>query len=488
MHIHPMPRFQAIAKLGTVAAAALLAGCSFIPQYQRPAAPVPEHYTAPAQGSSTTETKAAADIEWQDYFTDPRLQRLIHIALENNRDLRVAMLNVEQARAQFQIQRASLYPTVNAIGNATRQPNTTTKTYGNVFQAGLGISAWEPDFFGRLGALKEQALAQYLATDEARKAAQISLVASVASGWLTLMADEELLDISRRTLSSREQSAKLIGLRMEHGVSSDLDNQQAQTLVQAARATYAQQQRQRMQDENALALLLGQPLPSDIGATLAKSRLVDAAPMRPLAAGLPSDLLQRRPDIRRAEQLLIAANANIGAARAAFFPRISLTASFGSVSTELSGLFKSGSWAFSLAPQLALPIFDAGRNQANLEAARAGQQIAVAQYEKAIQVAFREVSDSLAGLGTLQEQQDAQAALVKAAGKSLELSQLRYETGVASHMDLLDAQRSMYSAEQSLVATRLQQLLNQVALYKTLGGGWSDDTQQASTQSPGKVQ
>jgi len=473
MHTNTMFRIEPAARLSALAAAVLLAGCSFIPQYERPAAPVPEQFAAP-QTAGVAGSEAAADVDWKDYFTDPRLQSLISIALQNNRDLRVAMLNVEQARAQFQIQRANQFPTVNALASGTRQPSTTTKRYGNVFQVGLGVSAWEPDFFGRIGALKEQALAQYLATQEARKAAQISLVAAVASGWLTLMADEELLDISRRTLGSREQSAKLTGLRFENGVSSELDNQQAQSLVQAARATYAQQQRQRMQDENALALLLGQAVPDTITSTLTASRLASAAPMRPLAAGLPSDLLQRRPDIRRAEQLLIAANANIGAARAAFFPRISLTASMGTVSDELSGLFKSGTWAFSLAPQLTLPIFDAGRNQATLDAARVGQQIAVAQYEKAIQVAFQEVSDSLDGLATLQEQLDAQAALVKAEGRRLELSQLRYENGVASSMDLLDAQRSMFSAEQTLVVTRLQQLLNQVALYKTLGGGWSE--------------
>ena len=345
MHTNTISRIEPAARLSTLAVTVLFAGCSFIPQYERPAAPVPEQFAAPP-AAGVAGSEMAADVDWKDYFTDPRLQDLISIALRNNRDLRVAMLNVEQARAQFQIQRANQFPTVNALASGTRQPSTTTKSYGNVFQVGLGVSAWEPDFFGRIGALKEQALAQYLATQEARKAAQISLVAAVASGWLTLMADEELLDISRRTLSSREQSAKLTGLRFENGVSSELDNQQAQSLVQAARVTYAQQQRQRMQDENALALLLGQPVPDTITSTLPASRLANTAPMRPLAAGLPSDLLQRRPDIRRAEQLLIAANANIGAARAAFFPRISLTASVGTISDELSGLFKSGTWAF----------------------------------------------------------------------------------------------------------------------------------------------
>ncbi|BCN37160.1 multidrug transporter [Alicycliphilus denitrificans] len=473
MHKHTLPRTRPARALSPLVIAALLAGCSFIPKYERPAAPVPEAFALAGNDVPAT-ARAAADIDWKDYFTDPRLQRLIGIALGNNRDLRVAMLNVEQARAQFQIQRAGQFPTVNAIASGTRQPSLVNGQYANQFQAGLGISAWEIDFFGRIGALKEQALAQFLATEEARKSAQISLVAAVASGWLTLMADEELLDISRRTLDTREESVKLTRLRLEHGVSSELDSHQAESLAQAARATYAQQQRQRLLDENALALLLGQPLPDDIRASLPSMRLADAAPMQPLPAGLPSDLLQRRPDIRQAEQLLIGANANIGAARAAFFPRISLTAQFGSVSDELSGLFKSGSWAFSLAPQLALPIFDAGRNQAGLESARAGREIAVAQYEKSIQTAFREVSDALAGQATLQQQIDAQRAQTQADAKRLDLSDLRYRNGVASYLDLLDAQRSLFATEQALVQTRLQQLQNQVTLYKVLGGGWTD--------------
>ena len=283
-----------------------------------------------------------------------------------------------------------------------------------------------------------------------------------------------MLDISRRTLQTREESVKLTRLRLEHGVSSELDSHQAESLAQAARATYAQQLRQRQLDENALALLLGQSLPDAVRASLPSSRLADAAPMQPLPPGLPADLLERRPDSRQAEQMLIGANANIGAARAAFFPRIALTAQVGSVSSELSGLFKSGSWAFS-------PIFDAGRNQAGLEAAQAGRQIAVAQYEKSIQVAFREVSDALAGQATLQQQSEAQRAQVQADSKRLQLSDLRYRNGVASYLDLLDAQRSLFATEQALVLTRLQQLQNQVTLYKVLGGGWTEAT--AATRS-----
>ena len=447
-----------------------LAGCSLIPSYERPGAPVAASYTLPS--ATAASAKAAAEVDWKDYFTDPRLQTLIGIALGNNRDLRMAMLQVEQARAQFQIQRANQTPTVNALANASRQPNN-NGIYNNNYQVGLGVSAWELDFFGRLGALKEQALAQYLATEEARNAAQISLVAAVAANWLTLLADEELLELSRRTLATRQESVKLTQLRLDNGVSSELDLRQAQSLTEAAQATYAQQQRQRLLDENALTLLLGQPIPPDILARLSQSRLADMAPMQSLRAGLPSELLQRRPDIRQAEQLLIAANANIGAARAAFFPRISLTGSVGTVSSDLSGLFKGGSWAFSLAPQAVLPIFDAGRNQAVLDTAHGGRDIAVAQYEKSIQTAFREVSDALAGQATLEQQVQAQKAQTQADSKRFELSDLRYRNGVASYLDLLDAQRSLFATEQALVQTRLQQLQNQISLYKVLGGGWT---------------
>ncbi len=473
MHSNMSRKHAGLRAFSPFICALVLAGCSFIPAYERPDAAVPAGY-ALADGPRSAEARAAADIDWKDYFTDPRLQRLIGMALGNNRDLRLAMLNVEQARAQFQIRSADEYPTVAGVASATRQPSIVNGRYGNQFQVGLGITAWEIDFFGRIAALKEQALAQYLASTEGRKAAQISLVAAVASGWLTLMADEQLLDISRRTLATRDESVRLTRLRFENGVSSELDNRQAISLAEAARATYAQQQRQRMLDENALVLLLGQPLPDDIRASLPSASLQDAAPMQPLRAGLPSDLLARRPDIRQAEQQLIGANASIGAARAAFFPRISLTATVGSVSNELSSLFKGGSWAFSVAPQLALPLFDAGRNEAALDSARVGREIAVAQYDKTIQTAFREVSDALAGRATLGEQLRAQSAQVEADTKRLELSDLRYQSGIASYLDLLDAQRSLFATRQALVLTQLQQLQNQVVLYKVLGGGWSE--------------
>ena len=449
-----------------LAAAALLAGCSFIPTYERPAAPVPVAYATTAAQAS-----AAATVPWQDYFAEPRLQQLIETALANNRDLRVAVLNIEQARATFQVRRADLYPGVGLAANASRAPATGTGDLTNSFNVGLAISAWEIDFFGRISSLKEQALAQYLATEEGRNAAQVSLVAAVANGWLTLLADEELLDLSRQTLASREESVRLTQLRLDAGVASELDYRQAQSLTQAAKATLAQQQRQRALDENALALLLGQALPDNVRTSLAGGRLADAPAMAALPAGLPSDLLTRRPDIRQAEQQLIGANANIGAARAAFFPRISLTTQAGTASGELSGLFKSGSWGFSIAPSLLLPIFDAGRNQANLDSAQASRGIAIAQYEKAIQTAFREVSDALAGQATLGEQAQAQQLQAEAESARLQLADLRYRNGVSSYLDLLDAQRSLFAAQQAVVQVRLAQLQNQVSLYKALGGG-----------------
>lgn len=463
--------------LVALAAGALLAGCSFIPTYERPAAPVPSTY---ANGAAQESAVPAA---WQDYFAEPRLRQLIETALANNRDLRIAVLNIEQARATFQVRRADLYPGVGLSANASRAPAAGTGDLTNSFSVGLAVSAWEIDFFGRIASLKEQALAQYLVTEEGRNAAQVSLVASVANGWLNLLADEELLELSRQTLASREESVRLTKLRLDSGVASELDYRQAQSLTQAARATLAQQQRQRALDENALALLLGQPLPDSVRASLAGSRLADAPAMAALPAGLPSELLIRRPDIRQAEQQLIGANANIGAARAAFFPRIALTAQAGTASGELSGLFKSGSWGFTIAPSLLLPIFDAGRNQANLDSAQAGRSIAVAQYEKAIQTAFREVSDALAGQATLQEQAEAQRLQAEAEAARLQLADLRYRNGVASYLDLLDAQRSLFATQQAVVQVRLAQLQNQVALYRALGGGVSADAV-AATGTP----
>ncbi len=454
--------------LGLLAASlslGLLSACSLTPEYERPAAPVPTTFAG-----SVSEVAAPALPAWSDFVADDRLRQVVTLALQNNRDLRVAMANVEQVRAQYRIQRANQAPTVNLGVTGNRQASEggdITSTY----TAGLLVSAWEIDFFGRLGSLKEAALAQYLASEESARAAQTSLVASVISTWLSLQADEELLSFTQQTQATREDSLRLTRLRFDNGAASALDLRQAESLAASARATLAQQQRQRSQDLNALALLVGQAVPASLLPSVPKA--VDRSSLlRDVPEGLPSDLLERRPDIRQAEQQLLAANANIGAARAAFFPRISLTTSLGSASTELSGLFKDGSWGFTLAPQALLPIFDLGRNQAALDASKASREAAVAQYEKAIQVAFREVSDALAGRATLGEQIQAQQSLVQSESERLRLAELRYRNGVASFLEVLDAQRSLFAAQQALTQTRLARQLNQVALYKALGGGY----------------
>jgi len=447
-------------------AAAALAACSMAPKYDRPAAPVPGSWPYPSAVSGTQ----AADVDWRAFFADARLQRLIAAALANNRDLRVAVLNIENARAQYDIRSADRYPTVSAAVTGSRTPagpDTVTKVY----TAGLAVTAWEVDLFGRVKSLSDAALAQYFATEEGRKAAQTSLVATVATTWLALVADDEQLELIRQTMATREESLRLTRLRFENGAASEIDFRQAQSLYESARVAFSQQQRQRALDLDSLGLLVGEALPTDVQtapSTTATITLPD------LPAGTPSDVLARRPDVRQAEEQLISANANIGAARAAFFPRITLTAAVGSASTALSGLFKSGTWGWTSAPQAVLPIFDAGRNSANLRSANVQRDIAVAQYEKAIQSAFREVADALAGRATLGDQLNAQSNVVEAESVRFKLAQLRYDNGVASYLDLLDAQRSLFAAQQALIQTRLAQLQNQVGLYRALGGGWTE--------------
>jgi len=461
-----------------VSAAALLAGCSMIPAYQRPAAPVADSFPTYGPSSQTASAQAvpAASVAWQDFFTDTRLKRLIALSLDNNRDLRVAVLNIEQARAQFQIKRADQLPALNGTFTGSRAPDSKgnmTSTYN----AGLTVTAYELDFFGRVSSLKEVALSQYLATEEGRKTTQISLIAAVANGYLSLLADDELLALTRQTLATRQESLKLSKLRFDSGVASELDYRQAESLLEAARVADAQQQRQRALDENALTLLVGQPLAGELPTAASPVPLVETRLMADVPAGLPSELLTNRPDIRQAEQQLLAANANIGAARAAFFPKISLTVGAGSASSHLSDLLQSGSWGWTLAPQLLVPIFDAGRNRAGLDSAKAGRDIAIAQYEKAIQTGFREVADALVSRTTLADQLSAQQRQTKAEAVRFKLSDLRYQNGVASYLDLLDAQRSLFTAQQAVVQTRLAQLQSQVTLYKTLGGGWKEPGQ-----------
>lgn len=454
-------------KLITLASCAALAGCSLMPDYQRPEAALATNWPASASLDPAAARPAATTPPWQDFFTDSTLRQLIETALSHNHDLRLALLNIEQAQAQLGIRRADQLPTVNAGLSGSRTPDSKGGIASN-YTAGLLVTAYELDFFGRVASLKEQALAQYLATAEASQTARISLVATVAQAWLSLLANEELLALSRQTLASREASLQLTELKFKHGAASELEVRLAQTLRDSARVSLAQYQRQRALDENALRLLLGQPVtPAQSSAAPTLSQLSFAE----LPAGLPSELLTRRPDIRQAEQLLIASNANIGAARAAFFPRISLTAGVGSASNELAGLFKDGSWGWTLSPQLLLPIFDGGRNQANLELSQTGRKMALVQYEKTIQSAFREVSDALASRANLSQQLQAQQDLLQAEQARQQLTQLRLTHGAASQLESLEAQRALFAAQQALVQTRLATLQNQIALYKALGGG-----------------
>ncbi len=451
-------------RLSPLVAALLLAGCSMIPTYERPASPVPQAYPLAGEASGVP---SGADTAWRDFVQDARLRELVRRALDNNRDLRVATLNIERVRAQYQIQRANQFPSIGLAASGNRQPDGTGGIQ-STYSVGLALSTWEIDFFGRLGALKEAALAEYLASEQARNAAQTSLVSAVASSWLSLQTNEALLAITRQTLATREDSLRLTKLRFDNGAASALDLRQAESLAATGRAALAQQQRARALDVNALNLLVGETVPAE----LLQVAEAETAVLADVPAGLPSDLLTRRADIRQAEQTLIAANANIGAARAAFFPRITLTASAGTASNDLSGLFKDGSWGFTLNPVALLPIFDAGRNRAGLDSAEVSRDIAVAQYERAIQTAFREVADALAGRATLADQLQAQRDQVVAEEDRFRLADLRYRNGVASFLDVLDAQRSLFAAQQAEAQTRLALQQNRVALYAALGGGW----------------
>ena len=464
--------------LSLAVTAFVLSGCSLIPDYQRPEAPVAAHFPqGPAYSSAQAPGQAAAEQGWKQFFHDPALQQLIQTALVNNRDLRVAALNIDAYAAQYQIQRADLFPAISATGSGSRSrtpaklSQTGESTISSQYSAGLGISSYELDLFGRVRSLSEQALQQYFATEEARRTTQISLVASVANAYLTWQADKELLKLTQDTLGAFEQSYKLTSRSNEVGVASALDLSQARTSVENARVALARYTRQVAQDENSLTLLLGTGLPANIASRPLADDLLSEVP-----AGLPSDLLQRRPDILQAEYNLKAANANIGAARAAFFPSISLTASAGTASPTLGGLFKGGSGTWSFAPQINIPIFNAGSLRASLDYSKIQKEINVANYEKAIQTGFQEVSDGLAARETYKQQLDAQRGFVAANQDYYRLAERRYRIGVDSNLTFLDAQRQLFSAQQSLITDRLAQLNSEVNLYKALGGGWNEQT------------
>ncbi len=454
--------------------ASIQLGCTLAPNYSRPKAPIPDAWPTGMAYAGTTATNApdAQQLAWREFFTDEKLRHVIGTALTNNLDLRAAALNVEMARELYGIQRAELFPTLNAAGSEVKQrlpadlsnsgrSQTTTR-----YDANLGVAAWELDFFGRIRSLKDRALQEYLATEQARRSAQILMISSVANTYLALAADRESLRLAETTLKSQEDAYKLIKRRYDSGIVTELDLYRAQTQVDTARGDVAQFKQRTAQGENALNLVVGSPVPAELMPAL----LEDITPPKDIQAGMSSEVLLLRPDVAQSEDLLKAANADIGAARAAFFPRISLTAAFGTASSELDGLFKGGSGTWSYAPRIVIPVFDA-RTWSAFRASKVQQKMAVNQYERAIQSAFREVADVLAVRGTINERVAAQQSLVDSVAATYRLSSSRYDKGIDSYLSVLDAQRSLYSAQEGLVILRFAKLANLVRLYAVLGGG-----------------
>jgi multidrug efflux system outer membrane protein len=470
--------------LVAVLAAAATSCVSMAPHYRRPAPAVANEWPTGAAYSSLQLPSAAdgapvAAVGWRQFFTDPNLQELIALALANNPDLRVAVLNIEVARAQYRIQRAALLPTIDASGSATyaRLPGVLSPTLSpeseRYFTAAVGFSSYELDLFGRVRSLKNQALQQYFSTVEARTSAQISLIGEVVTAYLTRAADGERLALAEKTLASQRSSYQLTERTYQAGEASLLDLRQAETLVDSARSDVATYTTQLAQDDDALTLLAGTAIPTDLTAGALPALMSSISPVPP---DLSSTVLLRRPDILESEHTLRAANANIGAARAAFFPTISLTGSYGAASASLGDLFKHGSLDTSFSPQITLPIFDAGANRARLAVAKADRDIDLAQYQQTIQTAFREVADALAERGTIDEQMAAQTALVEASADSYRLSEALFRNGEDSFLQVLDSQRSLYTAQQTLITTHLAKLDNLVTLYKVLGGGALENT------------
>jgi len=468
-----------------VLALAALAGCaSMAPSYERPQAPVPQAYPAPA---TAQHGAVAHELAWREFFTDPVLSRLIETALQNNRDLRMAILRVDEARSAFRIQRGERFPEIGVGGQAARSRvpgdlNTIGQSVvGGEYRAEVGLTTWELDLWGRVRSLERSALESWLATEAARQAVHVALVAQVANGYLTVRELDERVQIARQSVASREESYRIFQRRYEVGSTARLEVTQVQTLLAQAQSLLAQLEQQRAAQINALRLLVG----GDPGIEPSQEPFDKTTVLAELAPGLPSTLLTSRPDIIAAEHRLLAANANIGAARAAFFPRIALTGSFGTASAELGGLFESGSKAWAFVPTISLPIFDAGQRQANLELSEVRRDMAVAEYEKAIQNAFREVADALAAHHWLRKQLEVQLVGRAAQAERARLAQLRYDRGSAAYLEVLDAQRDLLDVRQQVVQTRRALLSSQIALYSALGGGIdaSDSSSQADASS-----
>jgi len=468
-------RLRSAISLCALAGVLAVTGCSLAPRHETPPLPVASAYPADAgsQPGASSAGPIAPEIAWRDYFADPYLQALIAQALENSRDLRGAVLRVAEARAAYGIQRAEQFPTIAAgiDGSRARTPADLSQSgqaqIGSQYRVGVGLAAWELDFWGRVRNLKEAALETYLATDEARRAATVGLIAQVADTYLALRELDERIVLARQTIASRAESFRIFSRRYEVGAIARMELVQVETLLHQAQTLAAQLEQARAAQAHALALLVGTPLsrlPED-------AHFDDGAVLRDLRIGLPSDLLLQRPDIVAAEHRLRAAHANIGAARGAFFPRIALTASFGTASAELNGLFDSGSRAWSFLPSLTLPLFDGGRNRAGLDLAEVRRDLAVANYEKTVQTAFREVADALSARHWLAAQVRLAQDTLAAQGERARLARLRYDNGSAPYFEVLDAQRDLLAAEQQLVQTRRALLSSRVSLYAALGGG-----------------
>jgi multidrug efflux system outer membrane protein len=486
-----------VGMLGLTAAGVLtIAACTLEPHYVRPDPQISQVWPD-GGGAATTSATAAAEIGWREFFTDEKLQKLIELSLQHNPDAQVAALNIAAARAQYQIQRADLFPKISASGveqvekfpagvaSIATAPGGGGATTGAVdsagsgvfryFDVGVGFTSYEIDLFGKIRSLNKQKLQQYLGYIETRRSTVISLISEVANAYLTWLADQKLLQITQDTFKSQQDSLGLVRRSFDGGVSTALDLHQAETTVATAQANLAQYTRQVAQDRNALVVLIGAPLPDDLstglppGADLDEQKLLTDLP-----AGVPSEVLTQRPDVLAAEHNLIAGNANIGAARAAFFPSITLTGSYGTASTQLSGLFNHGTTAWTFSPQISVPIFAGGANVAGLKLANVQKDVLVVQYEQSIQGAFREVADGLAGRATLDAQVSADESLVNASSEYYRLSNMRFTNGVDTYLTVLDSQRQLYTAQQSLVTTKLQRAQNLVTLYKALGGGWQE--------------
>ncbi|OLU29150.1 multidrug transporter [Pseudomonas sp. PA15(2017)] len=473
---------QIMLRPALLALAVALAGCSLAPSYERPEAPVAAQWNAP----QSTGTSAQA-LDWQTFIVDADLRNAVQTALGNNRSLRQALLDIEAARAQYRIQRADRLPSVNAnaSGNRQRLPADQSQTgrseVTSVYQVGLGLAEYEVDLFGRVRNLSESALESYLATEQATRATQISLIAEVIQAYLTRDGALRRITLVEQTLDSRLASLDLVSRRREAGTATALDYQEAVGLAEQAKAERESTERQLRQADNALVLLLGTP---DVQRLLPAKPRDNLMVLQDITPGTTSALIERRPDILASEHRLKARNADIGAARAAFFPRITLTGSVGSSSTELSGLFEGGSRAWSFAPTLSLPIFAGGRNRANLNLAEVRQDAAVADYEGTIQTAFKEVADALAATDTLRREEAARRALADSSRAAETLAEARYRGGVDDHLRYLDAQRSSFNDQTGLIQVSTDRQLALADLFRALGGGWPDAGMARADASP----